>query len=43
LTAVLGVWINNPVTAPFNCGLEYESGRRLLDMEFMAIPNELTF
>lgn len=43
LAAVLGVWITNPVTAPFIYGLEYEIGRRLLGMEFVAVPSELTF
>lgn len=32
LSAVIGVWITNPVTAPFIYGLEYESGRMLLGM-----------
>lgn len=43
LAAVLGVWITNPVTAPFIYGLEYEIGRRLLGMPYMAVPDELTF
>lgn len=33
LAAVLGVWITNPVTAPFIYALEYESGRILVGME----------
>lgn len=42
LAAVLGVWITNPATAPFIYGLEYEIGRRLLGMGYVAIPTELT-
>ncbi len=30
LAAILGVWVTNPVTAPFIYGLEYEFGRILL-------------
>ncbi len=30
LAAILGVWVTNPVTAPFIYGLEYEVGRILL-------------
>ncbi len=43
LAAVLGVWITNPITAPFIYGLEYESGRWLLGMERVQIPDELTW
>ena len=43
LSAVLGVWITNPVTAPFIYGLEYEFGRRLLGLEYVSFPGELTF
>ncbi len=32
LAAALGVWITNPITAPFIYALEYESGRILLGM-----------
>lgn len=42
LAAVLGVWITNPLTAPFIYGLEYEVGRRLLGMSYVAFPEELT-
>jgi uncharacterized protein (DUF2062 family) len=42
LAAVLGVWITNPATAPFIYGLEYELGRRLLGMEYVSFPGELT-
>ncbi|WP_432822513.1 DUF2062 domain-containing protein [Trichloromonas sp.] len=43
LAAVLGVWITNPVTAPFIYALEYESGRLLLGMSRVSLPAELTF
>ncbi|MHB8709223.1 MAG: DUF2062 domain-containing protein [Desulfuromonadales bacterium] len=43
LAAVLGVWITNPVTAPFIYGLEYEIGRRILGFDYVSVPNELTF
>jgi len=43
LAAVLGVWVTNPVTAPFIYAAEYEIGRRLLDMELFALPTELTW
>lgn len=43
LAAVLGVWITNPVTAPFVYALEYESGRLLLGMSRVGLPAELTF
>ena len=42
LAAVLGVWITNPATAPFIYGLEYEVGRRLMGMDYVAFPDELT-
>lgn len=43
LAAVLGVWITNPLTAPFIYGLEYETGRRILGMERVHIPEELSW
>ena len=43
LAAVLGVWVTNPVTAPFIYALEYESGRLLLGMSRVSLPAELTF
>lgn len=42
LAAVLGVWITNPVTAPFIYTLEYESGRLLFGMPPVQLPSELT-
>ncbi len=42
LAAVLGVWVTNPATAPFIYGFEYEVGRRLLGMSYVAFPDELT-
>lgn len=43
LAAALGVWITNPVTAPFIYALEYESGRLLLGLDRVRLPQELTF
>lgn len=43
IAAALGVWITNPVTAAPIYTLEYESGRRLLQMPPLQFPEELTF
>jgi hypothetical protein len=43
LAAVLGVWITNPITAPFVYAFEYETGRLLLGMPRVQLPNELSF
>jgi uncharacterized protein (DUF2062 family) len=43
LAAIIGVFITNPVTAPFIYALEYESGRILLGMDHAKFPAELTF
>ncbi len=43
IAAALGVWITNPVTAAPIYALEYESGRRLLQMAPLRFPEELTF
>ncbi len=40
--ALVGVWVTNPVTAPFIYAAEYECGRLLLGMERLALPNEYT-
>lgn len=42
LAAALGVWITNPVTAPVIYGLQYESGRLLLGLPRVGLP-ELTY
>ena len=42
IAAALGVWITNPITAAPIYALEYESGRRLLGMEPLQFPEELT-
>ena len=42
LAAILGVWISNPVTAPFIYAAEYELGRLLLGMERFDLPTEFT-
>jgi len=43
LAAMLGVWITNPVTAPFIYASEYEFGRLLLGMEQLSLPTEYSF
>ncbi len=43
IAAAVGVWITNPLTAPFIYALEYESGRLLLGLDRAQLPNELTF
>lgn len=43
IAAAIGVWITNPVTAAPIYALEYESGRRLLGMDPLRFPEELTF
>ena len=43
LAAILGVWVTNPVTAPFIYAAEYEVGHRLLGMERFELPSELTW
>jgi uncharacterized protein (DUF2062 family) len=43
LAAVLGVWITNPVTAPFIYAIEYEMGRLLLDMSRVGLPTDFTW
>ncbi|MDK2848914.1 MAG: uncharacterized protein PWP34_2267 [Desulfuromonadales bacterium] len=43
VAAVLGVWVTNPLTAPFIYALEYESGRILLNMDYVHMPASLSF
>lgn len=43
VAAVLGVWITNPLTAPFIYALEYETGRTMLSMDSVTLPQELSF
>ncbi len=43
IAATLGVWVTNPFTAPFIYALEYESGRILLGMDRVGLPEEFTF
>jgi uncharacterized protein (DUF2062 family) len=43
LAAVLGVWITNPVTAPFIYAAEYEAGRLILGLEHVSLPTEFTW
>lgn len=37
LSALLGVWVTNPLSAPFIYGLEYELGRHLLGLPLASI------
>ena len=43
ISAVIGVWITNPVTAPFIYGLEYETGRVLLGMPHPNMPLQYNY
>jgi len=43
LAAIIGVWITNPVTAPFIYAAEYEFGRRLLHLEPLSFNIDFTF
>lgn len=43
VAAALGVWITNPLTAPFIYALEYETGRAMLHMPHAALPQHLTY
>ncbi len=43
IAAAVGVWITNPLTAPFIYALEYETGRVLLSMEKLHLPGTLSF
>ncbi|MEZ4600559.1 MAG: DUF2062 domain-containing protein [Syntrophotaleaceae bacterium] len=43
IAAAVGVWITNPLTAPFIYALEYESGRLLLGLDHARFPRELSF
>jgi uncharacterized protein (DUF2062 family) len=43
IAAAAGVWITNPVTAPFIYALEYETGRVLLQMPRFHLPTELSY
>lgn len=43
LAAALGVWITNPLTAPFIYGLEYETGRLLLGVGPAHLPTHLSY
>ncbi len=43
IAAAIGVWITNPLTAPFIYALQYESGRLLLGLQRARLPGELTF
>ena len=43
LAAILGVWITNPLTAPFIYATEYEFGRLLLGMDRLSLPAVYSF
>ena len=42
LAAIIGVWVTNPLTAPFIYASEYEIGRLLRGMERLSLPTEYT-
>lgn len=41
IAALLGVWVTNPVTAPFIYALEYEFGRWVLGWDRVRLPERL--
>ncbi len=45
IAAVIGVWITNPVTAPFIYGLEYQVGRLFLGLSYhpVQLSHELSW
>jgi uncharacterized protein (DUF2062 family) len=43
IAAVIGVWITNPITAPFIYALEYEAGRLLLGQPHPQVPLDFTW
>lgn len=43
LAAILGVWITNPVTAPFIYVGEYEVGRLMLQLERVTFSTQFSF
>lgn len=42
IAAAVGVWISNPLTAPFIYAVEYETGRFVLDMERIHFCEQTT-
>lgn len=42
LSAALGVWVTNPLTAPFIYAAEYELGRIMLGMDLVQLPGEFS-
>jgi uncharacterized protein len=42
IAAALGVWVSNPITAPFIYAFQYETGRIILGMERARLPREFT-
>ena len=44
ISAVFGVWITNPITAPFIYGITYIVGAKLLELKAaMTLPEDLTW
>jgi uncharacterized protein (DUF2062 family) len=43
IAALIGVWVTNPITAPFIYAGQYETGRILLGMDRSSFPTEFTF
>jgi uncharacterized protein (DUF2062 family) len=43
IAAVLGVWVTNPLTAPFIYAMQYETGRLLLGWEHPKVPVQFNY
>lgn len=43
IAAMIGVWVTNPVTAPFIYAMEYEIGRRALGLPHPDVPLHFTW
>jgi uncharacterized protein (DUF2062 family) len=43
LAAIIGVWVTNPITAPFIYASEYEIGRIILGKERLSLPSEFSY
>lgn len=43
IAAMVGVWVTNPLTAPFIYAAEYEIGRRILGLPHPTMPLDFTW
>ena len=43
IAAIIGVWVTNPITAPFIYAAQYETGRLVLGMDRLHFPTEFSF